>query len=47
MDAKVPLRSVQRLLGHADPRTTNRYDLARNDLDASPVYDLAQFLTAA
>ena len=47
LDAKVPLRSVQRLLGHADPRTTNRYDLARNDLDASPVYDLAQFLTAA
>lgn len=47
LDAKVPLRNVQRLLGHADPRTTNRYDLARNDLDASPVYDLAQFLAAA
>jgi len=47
LDAKVPLRNVQRLLGHADPRTTNRYDLARNDVDASPVYDLAKFLMAA
>ncbi|MCX4799652.1 tyrosine-type recombinase/integrase [Streptomyces sp. NBC_01242] len=44
LDANVPLRKVQRILGHADPRTTNRYDLARHDLDASPVYDLAKFL---
>jgi site-specific recombinase XerD len=44
LDAEVPLRKVQRILGHADPRTTNRYDLARHDLDASPVYDLAKFL---
>lgn len=44
LDAGVPLRKVQRFLGHADPRTTNRYDLARHDLDGSPVYDLAEFL---
>ncbi|MFJ4902784.1 tyrosine-type recombinase/integrase [Streptomyces sp. NPDC088727] len=44
LDAEVPLRKVQRILGHADPRTTNRYDLGRHDLDASPVYDLAKYL---
>jgi integrase/recombinase XerD len=47
LDADVSLRMVQRILGHADPRTTNRYDLARNDLDASPVFTLADFLAAA
>jgi site-specific recombinase XerD len=47
LDAGVPLRGVQRLLGHADPRTTTRYDLARGDLDKSPVYDLAKFLAKA
>jgi integrase len=47
LDAEVPLRKVQRFLGHADPRTTMRYDLSRGDLDASPVYDLAKFLQAA
>jgi site-specific recombinase XerD len=46
LDAKVPLRDVQRVLGHADPRTTNRYDLAIHDLDASPVYALAKFLAS-
>lgn len=44
LDAEVPLRKVQRFLGHADPRTTTRYDLTRSDLDKSPVYDLAKFL---
>jgi site-specific recombinase XerD len=44
LDANVSLRKVQRILGHADPRTTNRYDLARGDVDASPVYDLEEFL---
>jgi site-specific recombinase XerD len=47
LDAEVSLRKVQRILGHADPRTTNRYDLARNDLDESPMYDLAEFLAKA
>lgn len=46
LDAKVPLRKVQRFLGHADPRTTTRYDLTRADLDESPVYELADFLAA-
>ncbi|MGW7100313.1 tyrosine-type recombinase/integrase [Streptomyces sp. NPDC054838] len=44
LDAGVSLRMVQRILGHSNPGTTNRYDLARNDLDASPVYALAEFL---
>ncbi|MFE0490131.1 tyrosine-type recombinase/integrase [Streptomyces griseoaurantiacus] len=47
LDAGVPLREVQRLLGHSDPRTTNRYDQARLDLDASPVFVLAEYLTRA
>jgi integrase/recombinase XerD len=47
LDAGEPLRKVQRILGHADPRTTNRYDLARHDLDTSPVHALARFLAKA
>ncbi|MFG2076951.1 tyrosine-type recombinase/integrase [Nonomuraea maritima] len=37
---KYPLHVVQDLLGHADPRTTRRYDRARDTLDRSPAYDL-------
>jgi site-specific recombinase XerD len=37
---KYPLHVVQDLLGHADPRTTRRYDRARGELDRSPAYDL-------
>lgn len=33
LDAGVPLREVQDAAGHADPRTTRRYDRARNSLD--------------
>jgi integrase/recombinase XerD len=33
-------------LGHADPRTTRRYDQARETLDRSPAYDLGQLLAA-
>ncbi|MGW9067828.1 tyrosine-type recombinase/integrase [Streptomyces yangpuensis] len=47
LDAGVSLRMVQRILGHSNPATTNRYDLARNDLDGSPVYALAEFLLAS
>ena len=33
VDAAVPLRDVQIAARHADPRTTTRYDRARNNLD--------------
>lgn len=42
----VPLHIVQDFLGHADPRTTRRYDLGRESLDRSPAYDLAAALSA-
>ncbi|WP_434096335.1 hypothetical protein [Streptosporangium roseum] len=33
---------MQDLLGHADPRTTRRYDRARGALHRSPAYRLGQ-----
>lgn len=38
------LQDVQDALGHADPRTTRRYDRRRNNLDSSPSYLLATAL---
>jgi site-specific recombinase XerC len=38
LDAGRPLRDLQNAMGHADPRTTRRYDQARRP----PVIDLAQ-----
>jgi integrase/recombinase XerD len=35
------LADLQDLLGHADPRTTRRYDKARENLDRSPAYKVA------
>jgi site-specific recombinase XerD len=47
LDAGGNLRDLQDALGHADPRTTRRYDRARHSLDRSPGYALAAFLGGA
>jgi integrase/recombinase XerD len=44
LDSGASLRDVQDAAGHADPRTTRRYDRARHSLDRHPSYGLANFL---
>src|SRR5580704_206495 len=44
LDSNTPLRDLQDAMGHKDPRTTRRYDRARNSLDRSPGYALAAYL---
>jgi integrase/recombinase XerD len=44
LDAGSPLRDVQDQLGHADPRTTRRYDRSRENLDRSASYKVAALL---
>lgn len=44
LDAGVPLRLVQEMAGHRDPRTTIRYDRTREAIDKSPVHILGQAL---
>ena len=46
LDAKVPLRDVQDAAGHADPRTTRRYDRGRHALDRAATYAVATHLAA-
>ena len=46
LDRSHPLHVVHDFLGHADPRTTGRYDHARESLDRSPAYDLGAALAA-
>lgn len=41
LDAGSPLRDVQDAMGHADPRTTRRYDRSRSRLDRHPSSTLA------
>ena len=46
LDAGVDLRDVQIAACHADPRTTMRYDRARNHLDRHPNYILAGYMAS-
>jgi site-specific recombinase XerD len=46
LDAGVDLRDVQIAARHADPRTTMRYDRARNHLDRYPNYILAAYMAS-
>lgn len=47
LDAGQSIRAVQQMLGHADPKTTMRYDRARLSLDDSAVHAVAELLTEA
>ncbi|WP_433076599.1 tyrosine-type recombinase/integrase [Dactylosporangium sp. CA-052675] len=46
LDAGVSLRDVQIAARHADPRTTMRYDRARNNLDRHPNYILTAYMAS-
>jgi hypothetical protein len=46
LDAGVDLRDVQIAARHADPRTTMRYDRARQNLDRHPNHILAAFMAS-
>lgn len=44
LDAGTTLRDVQDYAGHKDPRTTRRYDHARDSLDRNAAYAVAAYL---
>ena len=44
LDAGAALRDVQDYAGHKDPRTTRRYDHARDSLDRNAAYAVASYL---
>ena len=46
LDAGVDLRDVQIAARDADPRTTMRYDRARQNLDRHPNYILAAYMAS-
>jgi integrase len=43
-EAGVPLEDVQDAAGHADPRTTRRYDRGRHSLDRHAAYAVTTWL---
>jgi len=43
-DAGATLRDVQDYAGHKDPRTTRRYDHARDSLDRNAAHAVAAYL---
>jgi integrase/recombinase XerD len=45
LDAGVPLRNTQILARYDDPRTTERYDRARANLDRHGVHFLTAYVT--
>ena len=47
LDAGVALRDVQIAARHADPRTTTRYDRAKNNLDRHASYIVTAFVAGA
>ena len=47
LDAGVALRDVQIAARHSDPRTTTRYDRARNNLDRHASYIVTAFVAGA
>ena len=46
LDAGTTLHDLQDSMGHADPRTTRRYDRARNTLGKAAGYDVARVLAS-
>lgn len=46
LDAEVSLRDMQHFAGHADPRTTTRYDHGRNNLARNPTYTITTQLAS-
>ncbi len=44
LDNGTPLQRVQDAMGHADPRTTRRYDRSRHNLDRHPTFEMATHL---
>jgi len=47
LDAGASLRDVQDAAGHADARTTRRYERARHNLDRHPTYALAGLIASS
>ena len=46
LDAGVPLRDVQLVARHADPRTTTVYDRRRQNFDRHAAYAVVAFVTS-
>jgi integrase len=44
LDAGLSLRDVQDAAGHADPRTTRRYDRARHNFDRAATYSVTSYI---